>query len=253
MGNSDSKVGKGASATSLTSAQAYRNKVHALLESEFDKRADPTTKMISRDGFHSCLRAIQTQFDFSDFAFSPLATGLFEISAKERPSGKPLMSISEYASAMAVLFNNLDANSLASLTNQSVIRWFNFTNHSSIVTQAPTEEMLVAFFEASWNFGWGELSGRLSSNYILNGKSECDAIDRFRENHIKFFAYHSKELSLSLAPPQDKTILMVIGDEEVQVPTSFSFISRQKNAGQDPSPVRSLNQASSAYPDIYKF
>jgi hypothetical protein len=250
MGNSDSKGGKNTPRTSLTSSQSYKSKVHTTLESEFAKRADPQSGTLSRDGFHACLKAIQGQFDFVNIAYSPLATGLFEISLKERPGGKSLMTITEFASAMAVLFNNLDANTLTALTNQSILRWFQVTFSPKNLPATPSEEILISFFEASWKFGWSELSNRIISNVCLNGKSETDAIERFSEANRKFFITHPGELNVALLPPVDKTIILSIGDEEVQIPTSFSFIIRNRGIGSEYPQKRTFNQPSSAYPEL---
>ena len=248
MGNSDSKGGRTTPTASVS--QTYKSKVHSFLEQEFDKRSDPNTKNLSRDGFHACLKAIQEQFDFINLAYSPLAIGLFEISSKERPGGKHVITITEFASAMAVLFNNLDSNTLMALTNQSILKWYEACFNPKMVSPSPTEEILVAFFEASWKFAWFELSNRIISNVCLNGKGEAEAIERFGEIHKKFFSAHPSELSLAVSPPVDKNIVLSIGDEEVRIPTSFSFIMRQRVPGREYPSNKPLNQPSSAYPEL---
>lgn len=251
MGNSDSKSAKGTPGASLTSAQSYRNEVHTLLEVEFHKRADTVTQLLSRDGFHACLRSVQVQFDFNHFAGSPLATGLIEHFARERPGGKAVLSITEYASAMAVLFNNMDAATMTRLTNQAILRWFQVVHRPTSVPASLTDDILVAYFEAVWVFAWAELSTRVSSNFCLNGKSETEAIEKFCQANSKYFSAHPHELSLAAGSPLDKTLVVSIGDEEVSVPTSFSFLSKRKvPAASNYVLGRSPNRGTNAYPEL---
>ena len=222
-----------------------------MLETEFDKRADPQTKLLTKDGFNSCLKVVQSQFEFSNLAGSPLAIGLFEHFAKDRPGGRAVLSITEYASAMAVLFNSMDSGTLVAITAQAIMRWYQVTHRPSIPPTTLNDDILVAYFEASWLFAWTVLSARISSNFCLNGKNESEAIERFYQSHAKYFSLHPNELNLGGGTPSDKTIVVSIGDEEVHVPTTFSFISKQKGAQAiDFTPGRSLNRASNAYPEL---
>jgi hypothetical protein len=250
MGNSDSKPVKGTSTISLTSEQADRNRIHSFLELEFERRADRETKYLSRDGFQQCLKAVQDQYELRNISGSPLGIGLFEISAKERSQGKAVMSVSEYASAMAVLFNSIDASTLASLTSQAVLKWFQTFRGLPSPPSVVSDEIMICFVESSWRFAWAELSNRILSNVCLNGKSEMEAIERFSESHAKFFSAHIRELNLTLVPPVDRTIHVSVGDEEILVPTSFSFVSKQKPPRYDDLRTRATRSGPSAYPEI---
>lgn len=249
MGNSDSKQLKGTSNISLTSAQAYRNGVHSFLEKEFEKRADPTTKQLSREGFQACLKAVQEQYDLKSIASSPLGIGLFELSAKERPGNKAVLSINEYASAMAVIFNSIDQPVLASLTTQGILKWYQFANTLPTAPTAVSEDILVAYFDSTWRFAWSELSSRILSNICLNGKGEAEAIGRFCEAGAKFLHSHPSELNVFALPISDKSISVSIGDEEVIVPTSFSFIAKSTQRGDSPLGPNKRG-GTSAYPEI---
>lgn len=249
MGNSDSKQLKGTSNISLTSAQAYRNGLHSFLEREFEKRADSASKQLSRDGFQACLRAVQEQYDLKSIASSPLGIGLFELSAKERPGNRPVLSISEYASAMAVIFNNMEQPVLSSMTTQAILKWYQFANTLPNMPTAITDDIVVAFFDATWRFAWSELSRRILSNVCLNGKGEAEAIGRFSEAGAKFFDSHASELNTVETSLLDNTISVSIGDEEVLAPTSFSFIAKSNQRGSD-FPTGTNKRAVVAYPEL---
>jgi hypothetical protein len=197
-----------------------------------------------------CLRNVQEQFDFYSIAGSPLGIGLFEISCKERTGGQPLMSITEYASAMAVLFNSLDPATQLGLSSQAVLKWFAVTANPSKPPTSLTDEVLGAFFEASWRFAWMELHGKLLSNVCLNGKAETEAIERFNETHSKYFATHAGMLLIGNNPPTDRTIIVSVGDESVYIPTAFSFVSRQRKSTGETPPNGNAARSSSAYPDL---
>jgi hypothetical protein len=224
--------------------------VHTLLESEFEKRCDQSTKFINRESFQACLRSVQDQFDFYSIAGSPLGVGLFEVSCKERHGGQSVMSISEYASAMAVLFNSLDTATQVGLTSQAILKWFILTTNPAKPPSALTDDVLVAFFEASWKFAWRELTGKLLSHICLNGKAETEAIERFSETHVKFFSTRGAPVSVGGNPPVDRTIIVSVGDESIMVPTSFSFLSKQRKSVGDTPPNGFTTKSTSAYPDL---
>jgi hypothetical protein len=236
MGNSDSKTGKQFVQTTPSSkalAQEYMMKVQNRLEAEFDKRADIQSNTLTRDSFQACLRKVQEEFGLFNISGSPLGIGLFESSAVSHPDGKVVLTKSEYASAMSLLFHHCEQSLLISATTQAILRWYASTKGStgSVYTKL-TDEILVSFFEASWRFAWNELIyKKLSSNSRLNGKSETEAIQRFSESHLKYFSSHPAELKLydpssASAPTVDKCITARVGDDYVVVPTSFSFVTR---------------------------
>lgn len=245
MGNSDSKPSKGSSAVPLTSAQSYQSRVHALLESEFIKRSESPQTHISFEGFQACLKSVQDEFDLYSISNSPLGIGLFELYADEKPDSKGLMSMSEYAMAMAVLFNNNDPSTIFKITSQAMLKWYALKNNLATAPRELSSEAVIEFFEASWTFAWAELLKRLLSNACLNGKAETEAIQRFSETHVKFFASTPNSL---FAKGIDRTIVVSVGDEVVQVPTSFSYLSRPRNPGSDTPPFR--NKAKNAYPEL---
>lgn len=236
MGNSDSKTGKQFPQTTPSSkalAQEYMLKVQSRLEAEFDKRADIQSNSLTRESFQACLRKVQEEFGLFNISGSPLGVGLFESTAVSRPGGKAMMTKSEYASAMSLIFHHCEQSLLISATTQAILRWYASTRTASgAVYTKLTDEILVAFFEASWRFAWNELiHKKLSSNSRLNGKSETEAIERFSESHLKYFSSHPSDLKLydpssTLSPAVDKCITARIGDDYVIVPTSFSFVTR---------------------------
>ena len=234
MGNSDSKTKSGIQSSTPSSAElakAYRAKVQARLEAEFDKRADFQLNALSRESFQSCLKKIQDEFDLYNISGSPLSIGLFESVTIMRPDGKPFMTKTEYASAMGLLFNNCEQSVLISATTQAILKWYEVIRSQGTVYTRLTDEILVGFFEASWKFAWAQMhTTKLSSNACLNGKGETDAIQRFADNHSKYFSAHSGNLKLydpsSNPAAVDRTITVSVGDDIVHVPISFSHVSK---------------------------
>jgi hypothetical protein len=250
MGNSDSKSAKHpilSTPSSKALAQEYKQKVEARLEAEFEKRADLQYNALSQESFQTCLRKIQNEFGLFNISGSPLSVGLFHSVALERPAGKPLMTKPEYASAMELMFHTCEQSVLISATTQAILRWYGTTkSKSGTMVSKLTDEILVAFFEASWRFAWNEMTTKkLGSNIRLNGKAESEAIERFMESHTKYFATHPNVLKLYDAtsvssPAVDRSLTVRVGEESVTVPTSFSFLSK--------SPI-SVSPRSSVRPD----
>ena len=236
MGNADSKPGKQSILTTPSSqalAQEYMRKVQARLESEFYKRADIQSNALTKESFQACLRKVQEEFGLFHISGSPLSVGLFESTAVSHPGGKPVMTRSEYATAMGLIFHNCEQSLLISATTQAILRWYASSKVGSTTTYARlTDEILVSFFEASWRFAWSELiNKKLSSNARLNGKAETETIQRFVDTHTKYFAAHIGELKLydpssASSPSVDKSITVRVGEDYVTVPTSFSFVTR---------------------------
>lgn len=247
MGNSDSKQQKGTSGTPPQSQQPYQTRVHSMLESEFEKRSDYQKSHMSCEAFQACLKTVQDEFDLYSIAYSPLGVGLFELYTDERPEMKSVMSLSEYAMAMAVLFNNNDPSTVFNITTQAILRWYAVKQNLPSVPRDVTKEMIISFFEASWSFAWSELSRRVLSNVCLNGKAETEAIQRFSETHSKYFATNPSCLSLKAT---DRTITVSVGDETVQVPTSFSYLSRPRTNGSETPPLHSRRKGNITYPEL---
>jgi len=239
MGNSDSKPGKQSIQTTPSSqalAQEYSRKVQSRLEAEFDKRADIQTNALTRESFQACLRKVQEEFGLFNIAGSPLSIGLFESMAVSRPGGKPLMTKTEYAAAMGLIFHNCEQSLLISATTQAILRWYASVKSGSAASYSRiTDEILVAFFEASWRFAWSELvNKKLSSNARLNGKAETEAIQRFIDSHSKHFSSHPGGLKLydsssGTTATVDKSLTVRVGEDYVIVPTSFSFVTKNSS------------------------
>jgi hypothetical protein len=137
------------------------------------------------------------------------------------------MTKSEFASAMGMLFNNCDASVLISATTQAVLKWYEISRTPGVVYTRLSDEILVAYFEASWRHAWSQMSRKLASNACLNGKAESEALLRFADVHSKYFTGHASQLKLyDTGGAVDKTITISVGDETVHVPTSFSFVSK---------------------------
>ena len=243
MGNSDSKSKNGLQVSTPSTAElaaAYREKVQARLESEFDKKADIQHNALSRDAFQSCLRRIEEEFDLFAISGSHLSLGLFESIVKIHPGGNHLMTKSEYASAMGLLFNNCDQSVLISATTQAILKWYEVVRTPGITYTRISDEILVSFFEASWRHAWLRLGHKLSSNACLNGKAETDALSRFADSHAKFFMGHTSQLKLyetgstsTSGGAVDRTITISVGEETINVPTSFSFVSKPISFGRN--------------------
>jgi hypothetical protein len=229
MGNSDSKPVKANSAanSTISIAQSVRIRVHSALEAEFEKRVNQATGGLSRDNFHACLRVIQGDFDLYCLSGSPLGIGLFEVFS----NGQAFLSKEGYASAMGVVFDsNQTSASLLSITTQSILKWYEISRPSMAVPTQLTNEILLAFFEASWKFAWTEVFRTLSSNMYLNGREETRALERFADSNKDFFTA-SNIPNLSLGNNTDRTISISVGDTVVSVPTSFSYMSSHHGAG----------------------
>jgi len=248
MGNSDSKQPKSTGTVPLTSLQSYQSRVHSLLESEFLKRCEPQKTHISCNGFQACLKTVQDEFQLYSIAYSPLGIGLFESYVSEKPEGRALMSMSEYAIAMAVLFNPNDPGTVFGITSQAILKWYAAKFFPQALPRELNNEVIVAFFEASWSFAWSELAKRLLSNVCLNGKAETEAIQRFSDTHMKYFASAPNSLSLKLSV--DRTVCVSVGDESVQVPTSFSYISKPRLPGSETPPLRADIKGANSYPEL---
>ena len=231
MGNSDSKPTKQGGTPSPSHHGTNPNAIRGIIEREFLKRSQQSPGYISRDGFQSCLRTIQTELDLFAIAKSPLGLGLFEMYAKERPNGQAVISAVEYAAAISILFDGVDIATQTRLTAQCILDWYSLTHTSSQAPTAVTDDMVIAFYEATWKFAWSELRMMLLSNACLNGKDESEAILRFSESNLKHFNANCTTGWVLTCPPTDRTISVRIGDDVVHVPTSFSFTSNRGISG----------------------
>lgn len=215
MGNSDSKQSKSSRqsirSSVLSGSDDTRSKIQGQLTAEFDKNADPVLGTITSESFHNCLRSVQDKFDLYSIADSPLCIGLFYASVQSAS----VMNQSEYSLAISALLNTADSN-VSELTTRSILKWYSHSRKMA-ESNSMTSEIMQAFLEASWRFGFVEMSRKLLSNKILNGTSESEAISRFSESNIR---------SLSAQSPYiDRGICVTVGDESLTVPTSFSHLN----------------------------